>query len=660
MTSARGSAAVGAMLAPSAERRKPGRAAGQARASQIVGSAPDAITSSDRRDRFTSWNSGAEELYGYSETEVLGKPASFIIPAECREAHRELFKRVMDGEAIELHETSRLRKDGSTVDVSLTLFALRDPRGAIVGAASIARDTSARIAAERGLRESESRYRQLLEAAYEGVWCIDANMVTDYANRRMAEMLGYSVEEMLGRGLSEFLDADGLRFAEASTERQRRGAKERLEVSFLRKDGSTLEALISVNALFDEAGGYAGNVAMVTDVSEQRRAEEQHRETKTFLADVTASMDEGLLTLDASGRMATVNDAALEMLGYQEDELIGRMPCDSLGCRRGDGHPCPAGQCRLAVIHSSAAPIRLEDAALTRSDGTSLPVALSGAPLAEGGGSVGHLVIFQDVSERDAAAERARAELDEISWIGRLRDAMDEGRLVLGAQPIVSLATGEMTSQELLVRLRDRNGLLVLPGEFLPAAERFGLVQELDRWVVGQAAALAAQGQAINVNLSAHSLGDPKLAALIEQMLQEQGADPALITFEITETALTDHPRLAARFAEHMAALGCRFALDDFGTGYGFFTYLKLLPINYLKIDREFVHDLSENPASKHVVEAMVSLARGFGQRTVAEGVEDERTLEMLCELGVDHAQGYYIAPPGGAVRSATGPNPEP
>jgi EAL domain-containing protein (putative c-di-GMP-specific phosphodiesterase class I) len=161
----------------------------------------------------------------------------------------------------------------------------------------------------------------------------------------------------------------------------------------------------------------------------------------------------------------------------------------------------------------------------------------------------------------------------------------------------------------------------------------------------------AASGQTVNVNLSAHSLGDPELADVMERALNGAGAEPRRITFEITETAVAEHIEGALRFATRMAALGCQFALDDFGTGYGAFTYLKLLPIHYLKIDREFVHDLPDNPASRHLVEAMVSLARCFGQQTIAEGVEDARTLEILRELGVDLAQGYYIAPPGGAVR---------
>jgi PAS domain S-box-containing protein len=620
---------------------------------QIVESAPDAIISSDRDGLLVSWNRGAEELYGYRASEILGQPVSVIIPAGHPEEYGQLLERVMIGERVEPYETLHLHKDGSTISVTLTLFALRDASGDIVGAASIARDISRRVVAERELRASELRYRELLEATWEGVWRIDGDLVTDYANRSMAEMLGYTVEEMVGRPLGDFMDGAGLRVARAGTKRQRRGAKERKEVSFLRKDGSELRALISVNALFDEAGQYAGNLAMVTDVTAQRKAEEQQRETETFMAGVTASMDEGLLTLDSAGRIVTINPAVEQLLGYAEDELVGQTLCDALACEPDAGQSAPAGAQLLAAINSNTEPTRLGDEVFRRKDGTSLPVALSAAPLGEGAHPVGHVVIFQDITERDAATERARLELDEISWIGRLRDAMDESRLVVAAQPIVSLSTGEVTSQELLVRLRDRTGHLVMPGKFLPAAERFGLIRELDHWVVAQAARLAASGQAVNLNLSAHSLADPNLAAKIEQTLCAEGAEPRLITFEITETALTEHPKLASGFATHMSKLGCQFALDDFGTGYGAFTYLKLLPINYLKIDREFVHDLFESSASKHVVEAMVSLARGFGQKTIAEGVENGETLEMLRSLGVDNAQGYYIAPPGGSARSA-------
>jgi PAS domain S-box-containing protein len=371
-------------------------------------------------------------------------------------------------------------------------------------------------------------------------------------------------------------------------------------------------------------------------------------EVETFLAGLAASMEEGLLTLDADGLIVTANGAAEQMLGYEREALAGRTLCDCLGCRREDPRSCPLAACWRTAVDASSEPVRFEDELFTRKDGSKLAVALSVAPLrCDRRLPSGHVVVFQDISERKAASEHGALELEELTWIGRLRDAMDEERLVLAAQPIVSLASRDVVAHELLLRLRDRAAQLVMPGRFLPAAERFGLVRELDRWVLGRAARLLARGHSVNVNLSAHSLGDPELAVLIERTLADAGADPRLVTFEITETALTEHPRLACAFAKRMASLGCTFALDDFGTGYGAFTYLKLLPISYLKIDREFVNDVSESAASCHVIEAMVSLARGFGQQTIAEGVEDEPTLDVLRQLGVDHVQGFHIARPG-------------
>jgi EAL domain-containing protein (putative c-di-GMP-specific phosphodiesterase class I) len=154
------------------------------------------------------------------------------------------------------------------------------------------------------------------------------------------------------------------------------------------------------------------------------------------------------------------------------------------------------------------------------------------------------------------------------------------------------------------------------------------------------------RGRPVEVNVSARSVGDPAVIEHIERCLARSGADPGLVVFEITETALIDDASAALAFAERVRALGSKLALDDFGTGFGTFTYLKQLPVDYLKIDIEFVRDLATNSASHHVVQAVVALARAFGLQTIAEGVEDGATLELLRELGVDLAQGYFIARP--------------
>ncbi len=217
---------------------------------------------------------------------------------------------------------------------------------------------------------------------------------------------------------------------------------------------------------------------------------------------------------------------------------------------------------------------------------------------------------------------------------------------MLHAQPIVDLTTGEVVQSELLLRMRDPDGTLVAPGAFLPVAEQYGLIGEIDRWVIEQGAEIAAGGRAVEVNLSGRSICDPSLMDHIQHCIAKTGADPSLLVFEVTETALVEDEAAAEVFAARLHEVGCKLALDDFGTGYGGFTYLKQLPLDYLKIDIEFVRDLVANPASRHVVEAVVALARGFELQTVAEGVEDAETLELLRALGVDFAQGYHIARP--------------
>jgi EAL domain-containing protein (putative c-di-GMP-specific phosphodiesterase class I) len=229
--------------------------------------------------------------------------------------------------------------------------------------------------------------------------------------------------------------------------------------------------------------------------------------------------------------------------------------------------------------------------------------------------------------------------------VGRVREALDEGRFVLYSQPIVPL-NGGTGSEELLLRMLGRDGEIIPPGTFLPVAEKYGLVGEIDRWVVGQAARLATSGRRVEANLSAQSIGNLDLLSLIAREMSEAGTDPSDLVFEITETALMGDIDAGEAFARGLAELGCSLALDDFGTGFGSFTYLKKLPIRYLKIDIDFVRELGSNRANQHLVKAIVGLARDFGYETIAEGVENSETLALLKDYGVDFAQGFHLGRP--------------
>lgn len=251
------------------------------------------------------------------------------------------------------------------------------------------------------------------------------------------------------------------------------------------------------------------------------------------------------------------------------------------------------------------------------------------------------------LSERKAREESVQHDTEEFALIKRIEDALAQERLLLYAQPIVDLDTLEVVQRELLLRVREPDGTIVGPGSYLPVAEQCGLIGDIDRWVIRRGAEIAAKGCPVQVNVSAHSISDRTVLNHIESCIEQTGADPTLLVFEITETALVRDEAAARAFAERLHSLGCKLALDDFGTGYGAFTFLKQLPIDYLKIDVEFVSDLASNTASRHVIQAVVALARAFSLQTVGEGVEDAETLTLLRELGVDYAQGYYIARPG-------------
>jgi diguanylate cyclase (GGDEF)-like protein/PAS domain S-box-containing protein len=246
--------------------------------------------------------------------------------------------------------------------------------------------------------------------------------------------------------------------------------------------------------------------------------------------------------------------------------------------------------------------------------------------------------------------------------LDRVRHALEAERLQLSCQPSVDLAGDNVRQYELLLRLETEPGAVPLPpSAFLHVAERFGLVQSIDTWVVKNAIALiAANANAsrpliLDVNLSAKSVSDPRFAAATEAAITRAGINPQHLVFEITETAAIADIDEATRFMHRLRRVGCRFALDDFGTGFGSFYYLKYLPFDYLKIDGDFIQSLPVNRTDQLVVQAVADIARGLGKRTIAEFVGDDDTLALLQDCGVDLAQGYYLGRPGPADQLAIG-----
>ncbi len=235
---------------------------------------------------------------------------------------------------------------------------------------------------------------------------------------------------------------------------------------------------------------------------------------------------------------------------------------------------------------------------------------------------------------------------ERLAWVGHVREAIDAERLRLHAQPIFELAGGTEIGCEVLVRMLEPDGSVLSPAAFLPTAERFGLIAEIDCWVAERGIELATRRGTVTINISARSITDPALLPRITAALERSGADPAQVMFEVTETAAATATEELRSFGAAIERLGCSLAIDDFGTGFGSLTYLKHLPVRYLKIDMEFVRGLRDSLADRAIVESIVTIAKSLDMLTVAEGVEDAETLDDLRKMGVDYAQGYHLGRP--------------
>ncbi len=477
---------------------------------------------------------------------------------------------------------------------------------------------------------------------------IDASVVgTDLTgvviswNSGAEALYGWSAEEAIGRGSRELIVPEDAAAAEQLAKEVLSEGRWDGELLVRHKNGSLFTIYVRNRLVRDGEGNPAAIVGVAVDITARVAAESELLQSRNYAQAVTEFMGEGLLTLDLDGRVTYANRAAEALVGWSAGELLGRR----LG--RLIAPAAPDGQTPLAAEEPPGElTVRVDDGLFATRSGRHLPVAYTVTPFQTGDGLRGSIVIFSDITERKRREEEHRRDTATLAVIDRVESALLEERFVLHAQPIIDLRSGEVVQHELLVRMREPDGRIIAPGEFLPVAERYALIGEIDWWVIKQATRLAGEGSPVQLNLSARSVGDPDVLEHIERCIEQWQVAPGMIVVEITETAIVEDQRAARTFAEGLHALGCKIALDDFGTGYGTLTYLKQIPVDFLKLDIEFVRDLASNSASRHVVHAVLTLARNFNLQTIAEGVEDAETLTLLSGLEVDFAQGFHIARP--------------
>jgi PAS domain S-box-containing protein len=493
------------------------------------------------------------------------------------------------------------------------------------------------------LTEFEDLYRVLVESSTDLIMVVDAEGEIGYVNSAAEEMLGFQPEELLGSPFGALVTQEFEADAAAICERAARGRPQSARTFVARRrDGSPIHLSVTATPLERGAESPGAAALIATDVSVH---EQRERELGRLIRDnelILRSVGEAIVRVDPGGQITYANPAAGQILGCNHAELLGRnadallrqpLPGESL-------QPVEESPIRASLRGEL---IQNSEETFWRPDGTSFEAMCTSAPIFEEGEVVGCVCVFSDVSDEK---ERAQELQWEQEWQRRIKHAIDAGWLLAYGQPIVDLQSGREVQRELLVRMRGHEGDLVLPVDFLPAAERLDVIHAIDRWMLDRALELVGNGLTVAVNVSARSLTELPMLEEVQRSLRSTGAEPTALIFEITETAAAQNSVAAQRFATEVKRLGCRLALDDFGTGFGTMTYLKSLPADFLKIDLEFVHGLRTDIGNQRIVRTIVDIARRHGQRTVAEGVEDAESAALLSHFGVDFGQGHYFGAP--------------
>lgn len=634
-------------------------------------------------------SAAAPAMLGYQPEEVVGRNGFELVHPEDHERVLAAYARAVAGEDGGAPVEFRLlHADGSWRWVEQTYTNLLDDP--VLGCmASNLRDITTRKRSESALAASEERYRTIVESAQEGIWMVDADFRTTFANPRMAALLGLEPAALAGRPMLDFFFPEDQEAAKRSLPARRAQSHRSDEVRYRRADGEELWAHVVSSQVFGDDGVLSGFVGMVTDITERRAA--ALRMERWALYDELTGLPTGrhfeleLDRLEAEGATArcavlmfgidgmkdinaTVGQAGgdhvLRELGRRllEDEaalLSARSSGDEflvLVEARSESEALAAGN-HVRRLLASLVAVGHHEIALS----TSLGIApasdhLGGGQLlrdaeaalheAKGRGK-GCSVVFDDDLRR-AAAERVGVEAG-------LRRAVSAGELEVHYQPVFELATGRLVGCEALVRWRHPERGLLSPAAFIPLAERSDLIVPIGSLVLNEAcrqgaiwAGLVPEGEAfkVSVNVAARQVADLAFVDTVRAAIASSGIDPAALCLEITESVVMEHLEQAAAVLRSLRDLGVTVAIDDFGTGHSSLGYLRSFTVDVLKIDRTFVAHLGERFEDRALVDAIVGLARIFGFHVVAEGVETAEQARQLLDAGCDDAQGYHWSPP--------------
>jgi len=667
----------------------------------ILDNMQDTYYRTDTDGRLIVVSASVRELMGYEPEEVIGSQlADYYVEPEMRGQFLAALR--AGGGQVRNYDSQLRRKDGTAIWVATNARYRLDSHGHVIGVEGTTRDNTSLKLAQQALSREKERLAVTLESIGDGVITTDVNGAVDYLNPVAEELTGWAASDAAGHPLMEVfvVKEEGSRTGLPNPV-QRCLVEQRTihlaENVSLRNRQSQREYAIEVTAspIRDHSGRVIGAVLALHDVTVLRNMARQmayqarhdpltglinRGEFELRLAQVLESARGGhtqhaLCYLDLD-QFKIVNDTCGHVAG---DELLKQLTAqlqarvretDTLARLGGDEFGILLEHCPIEEAAATAEALRqvvkrfrfawqdkLFDVGASiglvpiTADSGSLVDVLSAADsacyIAKDQGR-NRIHVYQP--EDNALVQRR----GEMQWVHRVNRALGENRFRLLYQKVLPLAEGETDVYcEILVRMVDEQGQLVPPMAFIPAAERYQMMPELDRWVLSAAlAAMRSNAPALAdvtvcaVNLSGQSLCDEHFLSSVVELLDDAGVDPDRICFEITETAAIANLARATRFINVLKGMGCRFALDDFGSGLSSFSHLKHLPVDFLKIDGGFVRDMANDPVDAAVVETINRIGHVMGIRTIAESVENNDTLEALRQQGVNFAQGSAIAEP--------------
>lgn len=663
----------------------------EARYRRLFEESRHAIYITKRDGRFVDANPAALQMFGFTADDIgtASTQALYVDP----EQRREFVRRIEDQGSVEAHPVRLRARDGREMDCVITSTVIRDETGAIIGYQGIVEDVTARIEAERALRESELKFRSLIENASDTITVLDPSGQIVFESPSLYRVLGYTPEMLVGRNVFEFIHPDDQPATMQEFHRlvSTPGSVVKLELRFLHGNGSwrTLEA-VGRNLLSEPI--IRGLIVNARDISDRKDAEA--RLLHDAFHDKLTKLPNRALMLDRLAqflRRSRRADAPLFAVLFLDLDRF-KVVNDSLGHMTGD-------HLLVATAERLEAALRPGDT-VARLGGDEFTMLLDGTTAAEASAvadriqqdflapfSVGGHELYLTVSigiatsavaynrpeemlrDADLAMYRAKesgrarfAVFDEtmraaavktLEVENDLRRALERDEFELYYQPIVDLDTGTLDGFEALLRWNHRQRGVLAPGDFAALAEDTGLIVPIGAWVIRSACRQiatwhlvhGADTPPVHINVSARQIVRASFAERIKAALEEFGTPPHLMVVELTEGTMMESAESTTQTLHELKRIGVGLSIDDFGTGYSSLSYLHRFPTDSVKIDRSFISQMGPRAGDASIVRTIVALAHDLGMRVVAEGIETEAQAAALRGMRCESGQGYLFSP---------------